>query len=244
MLDPEFFFDEELATVKDSAYVRLFYEGLWCHCDDNYHTVPNSPGWLKAQIFPYEEVDVSAFWKTLVKTGKLVEFESGGKSWGWLKNFGKHQRIEKPSISKYPEYPDTPVVVGEESGSPPAKVKRSKEKLSKENSELFDRVWKEYPKKVGKEEARSAFSKLEPSELLVSQIISALALCKKTSQWQDSDGRYIPHFSTWLKQKRHLDIEEIETSGPKIVGWEQTSKGARPIYEPNPAQTTADRQAS
>lgn len=135
MLDPEFFFDEELAQTENSAYVRLFYEGLWCHCDDVHHTVPNKPGWLKAQIFPYEEVDVAKLWAELVRIGKIKEFDSeNGNPFGYLKNFGKHQRIEKPSKSKYPAYANTPVVVGEDSGSTPAKVKRSKEKLSKENS--------------------------------------------------------------------------------------------------------------
>lgn len=132
MLDPELFFDEELAKVEDSAYVRLFYEGLWCHCDDNHYTLPYRPDWLKAQIFPYEEVDVSKLWKTLVKIGKLVEFEHESKQYGFLKNFSKHQRVEKPSASKYPAFQGTPIVVGEESGSTPAKVKLSKVKLSKE----------------------------------------------------------------------------------------------------------------
>jgi len=131
MLDPEFFFDEELACTENSAYVRLFYQGLWCHCDDNFYTIPRKYGWLKAQIFPYEDIEVEKLWQKLVEMGKILEFEDEGNLYGYLKNFSKHQRVEKPSISKYPEYPTSRGVVGEESGSPPAKVKLSKVKLSK-----------------------------------------------------------------------------------------------------------------
>lgn len=133
MLDPEFFFDEELATTENSAYVRLFYQGLWCHCDDIFHTLPFKPGWLRANIFPYEQVDVKSLWDALVSTGKIVEFTEEGQMFGWIKNFSKFQRVEKPSRSKYPQYPGSVGVVGEESVTSPAKEKLSKEKRSEEN---------------------------------------------------------------------------------------------------------------
>lgn len=136
MLDPEFFFDEELALTENSAYVRLFYEGLWCHCDDINHTIPYRPGWLKAQIFPYEDVDVVPLWNELVRTGKVVGFTGEDThQYGWIKNFNKFQRVEKPSKSKYPAFSDAPpVVVGEFSPTPPAKVKLSKVKEREEET--------------------------------------------------------------------------------------------------------------
>jgi len=160
MLDPEFFFDEELAQTEDSGYVRLFYQGLWCHCDDIHHTIPNKPGWLKAQIFPYEDVDVTKFWNELVRIGKLTPFTSeNGNPFGYLKNFGKHQRIDKPSKSKYPGYPEAPEPLQEYSESPPAKEKRSKVKRSKEKETASMSFLSEIPEK----DLRELYEKYEAS---------------------------------------------------------------------------------
>lgn len=228
MLDPEFFFDEELATTENSAYVRLFYEGLWCHCDDVFHTLPYKPGWLKANIFPYEDVDVKKLWETLISVGKIVQFSHNGQEFGWIKNFNKFQRVEKPSLSKYPAYPMTPVGGGEYSGSPPAKVKLSKEKL-REVNEMFDRVWEVYPKKVGKKDAFRAFEKLNPTEQITQNVISAIESAKETPQWTDNDGRYIPYPATFLNRESFEDAPAKK--GPRIAKWEQTDKGMKPIYE-------------
>lgn len=126
MIDPEFFLDEELSST--SAYARLLYIGLWGICDDNYATLPDQPGWIKAQVFPYQEVDVAGCLKELEKIGKIVRFEVDSKPFWFIKNFFKHQRIDKPSGIKYPPYPSsTQIVIEEDSTSP-----RSEEKLSKE----------------------------------------------------------------------------------------------------------------
>ena len=94
----------------------------------------------------------------------------------------------------------------------------------------FDQLWKEYPKKVGKETARIAFKKLKPSEELTAKISASIARFKKTDQWKDNEGRYIPHFSTFLNQQRFED-EVFESKGPVPIRYERTEKGMRPIYE-------------
>lgn len=82
---------------------------------------------------------------------------------------------------------------------------------------LFDRMWGEYPKKVGKQEARSAFEKLKPTPELTDRIISAIALWKQTSQWQDNEGRYIPHCSTFLNKRRFEDELPDALPAPKAI---------------------------
>jgi hypothetical protein len=107
----------------------------------------------------------------------------------------------------------------------PLEEKRREKKYSSE----FDQAWIAYPKKVGKSEAFTAFESIKPP---VEQVISAIARYKKTSQWQDNDGRYIPHFATFLNQRRFEDeVFDQEVKGPKIAKWEQTANGMKPIYE-------------
>ena len=62
--------------------------------------------------------------------------------------------------------------------------------------------WKAYPKKVGKEAARKAFSKVrEPVESL----LSAIERQKCSEQWTRENGRFIPNPATWLNQGRWED---------------------------------------
>lgn len=138
MLDPDFWLDEELARV--SPHARLLYQGLWGICDDNNATLPNRPEWIKAQVFPYESVNTPQLLGELSKTGKITLFKHEEKEYWYIKNFFKHQRVEKPSKEKYPAFSEadsvsSSVIVGEESGNTPAEEKISKEKISKEKRE-------------------------------------------------------------------------------------------------------------
>ena len=69
-------------------------------------------------------------------------------------------------------------------------------------TEDFEIFWNEYPKKVGKREAFTAFKKAkQPIQLL----LHAVQEQKQSSQWQKEDGRYIPNPATWLNQGRWDD---------------------------------------
>ena len=63
----------------------------------------------------------------------------------------------------------------------------------------FDKFWKEYPRKVGKEAARKAYGKVTvPLETL----LEALQKQKASEQWKRG---YIPNPATWLNQGRWED---------------------------------------
>lgn len=122
MIDPDFWLDEEVARL--SPHARLLYIGLWCICDDHNASFPNRPDWIKAQLFPYESVNIPQLLGELSESGKLLPFSEDRKEYWFLKNLLKHQRIEKPSKSKYPKYPgDSRKLVGEGLGTTPAKEK-------------------------------------------------------------------------------------------------------------------------
>lgn len=132
MLDPDFFLDEEVSQM--SPHARLLYQGLWCICDDNNHTFPHRPGWIKLQVFPYEPaVDVGMLLQEIARIDKILPFMHQGKEYWYVKNFSKHQRVDHPSKSKYPKFDEkkmlgkglfaplmtsTPRVLRESSGSP------------------------------------------------------------------------------------------------------------------------------
>lgn len=75
--------------------------------------------------------------------------------------------------------------------------------------EDFDVFWEAYPKKVGKKAARKAFDKLRG--VPVETLLRALEEQKKSSQWTEDKGKYIPEPSKWLNQERWED--EVVSGG-------------------------------
>lgn len=130
MLNPEFWLDEQLASL--SAMARLLYMGLWGICDDNYATLPNRPLWIKAQIFPYETIDTAGLLDELVTSGKLILFTGeDGQEYFFIKNFFKYQKVDRPSKAKYPKFDESSTITRTE-------VKLSKVKLSKDTNVATD----------------------------------------------------------------------------------------------------------
>jgi len=80
----------------------------------------------------------------------------------------------------------------------------------------FDRFWAAYPRKTSKQDAKRAFDKLKPTEEQLQVMLSAIERQKQSQQWQDADGRYIPHPATWLNGKRWED--ELPTAKGSVGG--------------------------
>ena len=71
--------------------------------------------------------------------------------------------------------------------------------------DVFERFWKEYPKKIGKGAAEKSWKKIQPGKELADKIIAAVGHQITWPQWIKEDGQYIPNPSTWLNQKRWQD---------------------------------------
>ena len=93
----------------------------------------------------------------------------------------------------------------------------------------FEKFWKAYPRKIGKEKCKNWFKSHKPKEDLVKQMIEAVEQQKKSKQW--SDPQYIPHPYTWLNQGRWEDEltptkDSTFQSAPKNpIQWEE-AKGS------------------
>lgn len=75
---------------------------------------------------------------------------------------------------------------------------------------LFDEFWQGYPKRVGKDAARKAFEKRKPDALLTARMVQAVETQKRSRQWQEESGKFIPNPATWLNQGRWEDDVEAE----------------------------------
>ena len=80
--------------------------------------------------------------------------------------------------------------------------------------EAFDRhFWPAYPRKVKKPKARAAWAKIgerlvpdtAAGNKLLGRMLDALDDAKASDEWQEENGRFIPHPTSWLNAQRWED---------------------------------------
>lgn len=210
MIDPEFWLDEDITSI-DFSY-RLFYIGMWNFSDD-YGVIEDSPKKLKAQIFPYDDVDCGKIIFRLKGLKKLVPFDAEGKKWLYIRKFLKYQRIDKPSNTRNPEAPQE--VLAEDSPSTQelfdaevsiSKVKRSKENISKKIYGEFEKVL------LLDDEKEKLIEKLgeKNTNILIAELDTYIASKGK---------RYSSHYATMLNwAKRKFTEHKEKTKKTNIIG--------------------------
>jgi hypothetical protein len=204
-IKPEFWRDEALASVSPEACLLAL--GLLNHCDDEGYFNAN-PKLVESDIFPLRDLKTktTVLLQELSKIGYLLVFQgSDGKTYGCIKNFHKHQVINKKTPSKIKHLCDLPQDYGSDTVAlPMGKERKGKEQSESEDS-LFDRFYQEYPKKVARGAALKAFKSCKPNESLVETMIAALKLQADSPDWQKEGGKYIPNPATWLNGERWKD---------------------------------------
>jgi hypothetical protein len=98
---PEFWTDDALTECSRDA--RLLFIGTWNVADDK-GGLDRSAKQLKGQVFPHDELDVESLIQELQRSGSLIEYEVDGKKYLHIKNFEKHQVINRPSPPRVPLY--------------------------------------------------------------------------------------------------------------------------------------------
>lgn len=107
-IKPEFWSDEKLSECSLSA--RLTFIGLWSFADDQ-GRLEYQPSRLRMQIYPCGSVSVQALTEmlgVLTEHSLIRRYEVDGKSFIDIPGFEKHQRINRPTPSKLPEYSLSP----------------------------------------------------------------------------------------------------------------------------------------
>ncbi len=79
----------------------------------------------------------------------------------------------------------------------------------------FEEFWLAYPKKVGRGAAEKAWAKARINGHL-SEVLDALGKQKRTQQWTCEQGKFIPHPSTWINERRWQDDPEVCVEKPAL----------------------------
>ena len=81
----------------------------------------------------------------------------------------------------------------------------------------FLEFWAAYPRKVGKDDAFKAWRQLRTTHNDLVEILRAISEQKKSDEWREEGGRYIPHPGKWLRAGRWKD-EGVEKPVDKYRG--------------------------
>lgn len=98
-MKPEFWTDEKV--VELSAWGRLLAIGLLNFADD-YGRMVKSEKRIKMQVFPADSVSVQQLLTELEKAGFIYFYSVNNVEYLQIRNFTKHQRVNRPSHSPIP----------------------------------------------------------------------------------------------------------------------------------------------
>lgn len=137
MIKADFWADEKIGNI--STLARLLFIGTWNFADDSGICRANEV-YLRNNIFPYDDIsldEIKNAIRQLCSSGVVVLLEYSGERYLKIKNFLKHQTINKPSKFRYIDENKTQcsnsVVVVEELSPPKEKEKENVKEKSKEN---------------------------------------------------------------------------------------------------------------
>ena len=107
---PQLCEDKILATISIQA--RYLFVCLWMFADDAGRILADTLV-IKANIFPRDRgltlEEVEAWFQELVKTERVVIYETDGERYGYIVHFKEHQKVKNPSRPMYPEPPLSPL---------------------------------------------------------------------------------------------------------------------------------------
>lgn len=92
----------------------------------------------------------------------------------------------------------------------------------------FAAFWAVWPRKVAREAAVKAWTKLAPDAALQAVILAAVARQRQWPQWVKDGGQYIPHPASWLNGRRWEDeLNGAVGSPPHDIDAEMAANRAR-----------------
>jgi len=219
-IKPDFWKDYDLAT-QHSRDARLLYIGMWNFADDH-GVLEGPPERIKAEIFPYESVNVRKLLSELIQSKRVLEYQSENSTYFWLTKLNKHQKLDRPRESNLPMPSDEIIrnhMISDEISCTRARAVvegKVREGISKGSEEggnssaqeqseeplmSFDEFWDLYPRKKSKGQAEKAWKGLNPNTAIQERISQALFDASRSQSWLKEGGKFIPYPATWLHAK-------------------------------------------
>lgn len=223
-IKPEFPQSETIGRLSRDA--RLLFVQLWTIADDDGRARAASR-MLASLLYPYDDDAPKLIGKWLDElegAGCIRRYEADGGTYLDIPNWQKHQKIDRPSKSRIPEFVEGSRVLASVQRASDADLGPSTKDLGKdldqscavadatrtEFDEVFEQFWRAYPRRAGanpKAPARKVFhgfvkSGIDPAAIILGARRCAAADAKKIGT------EYIPQAVKWLRDRRWEDYFE------------------------------------
>jgi hypothetical protein len=237
---------ESIARSEKISNLTDFQFRLWVHLItyvDDFGRGDARPAIIKGSCFPFRErlanKDIEKGIAELADAGCVGLYKVDGKPYLYLPNWDEHQRVRN-KVSRFPspEDADEDITSAASCGELPQVAARiqnpeSESRIQNPNPESkraqaheddFERFWSMYPRKEGKQKAKTAFAK---ADVDIETLLDALADHKKSAQWTKNNGEFIPHASTWLNGRRWEDqmsqnYDKVPKGASGVIGEAET----------------------
>ncbi len=226
-IKPEFPQSESMGRVSRDS--RLLFVMLWTIADDAGRARANSR-MLASLLFPYDDDAprlIHEWMFELEREGCIKLYTVDGNAYLQIEKWLTHQKIDRPSDSRIPQYSREFAKPREASSTDlvPGPVPRTKELMSdksdprvrspKKFSEDFEQFWKAYPtdKLMSKAKAGAYWPKLSPEDraLAIAAIPGFREHCRKNPTYR------AVHAVRFLSERRFEGFKSAEVLDPEKV---------------------------
>lgn len=117
-IKPDFFRHEglqDLEVANPGAYTMMVFAGLWGHCDSK-GRFEWRPRQLKLDILPFLPFDMATTLSLLESANMVRRYSVGGKEYGEIQTFEKHQRLSGKEATEGEKHPEPPKTTSEATG--------------------------------------------------------------------------------------------------------------------------------
>jgi hypothetical protein len=178
---------------------------------------------LASLLYPYDDdagMLIDGWLDELERMSCIRRYEVDGSQYLEIVKWLDHQKIDRPTPSRLPEYREPSPKPREESRALDADLgprtstkdqdhSRSVAKATRPNASRFEEFWQSYPRRDGpnpRKPAEQRFATLVKSGVDPQTMIDAAKeLCEAERKRGNIETRFIPQALTWLNQQRWSD---------------------------------------
>lgn len=237
-IKPSFWTDSKIVALSLPA--RLFFIGMWNFADCGEGHLPDDPSALKRLIMPDDDVSGEDIINELVESGLVARLHTlSGRKFLHIIRFADHQKVEKrwsptcfvctetrpPSTNHDEPLPTSPKransseEVTQEGRGGEGKKETSSTASRSTDDPTFTRFWEVYPRKIGKGEARKAWTKVRKSGVDLEAVIAGAERYRDDPQRKRKGDEYTKHPGPWLNAERWTDQLNGNDLAPTANGW-------------------------
>ena len=231
-IKPGFFQNEELADCGMDG--QLLFAGLWTLADRE-GRLEDRPRRIKAQIFPYSNIDAEKVLMKLQKNRFINRYSVNGDQYIQILSFNKHQNPhhkEQASTLPAPDKPQTSPVKASTCPKDAVLIPDSlnlgtdslePDSLNNIYSERFEVSWKTYPKRAGSNPKKAAYKawKARGAEAVFDMNLGTCKyanFCKATGK---IGTEYVMQAKTFFGPDRHY-LEDWNLPAPDKKPWKMS----------------------